>query len=151
MVLLINYYIHMSLHLTGFAESFSVNPNSLKVHRTTPRFAFECQIETFARTESDFNRMRIEWVGTFSSVPGVFHIQNRGNTYNPLPGYSILVVDTNSFFIDRFPDTYWCRAIFISQNGSEVTVATSEPGLLMIDGEGMYVLIYLFAYPYLFA
>ena len=116
-----------------------MNPKSLTVHRTTPRFAFECQIDTFARTESDFNRMRIEWVGVFSSVPEVFHTQDSENTFNPLPGYSILVVDTNDLFIDSFPDTYWCRAIFITQNGLEVIVATSEPGLLMIDAEGVYV------------
>jgi len=129
----------MLLYAIGFANSFSVNPMSIMLDRSRTRFAFECQIDTFAETESDFQRMRIEWHGRFSSATGfeVSEIQDSQNIFNPLPGYSILVVDTFNIPIDMFPDQYWCRAVFILQNGSEVTVATSEPGLLIIDGEGM--------------
>ena len=102
------------------------------VHRTTQRFAFECQIDTFARNESDLNRTRIEWECAFSNTPDVYEFQDRQNVFNPLPGYSILVVDIVDIPIDMFPDIYWCIAIFILQNGTEVIVATSEPGMLIL-------------------
>jgi len=126
------------LYAIGFADSFSVNPMSIMLDRFRTRFAFECQIDTFAEIESDFHRMRIEWHGRFSNATEVemSEIQGSQEILNPLPGYSILVVDTIDTPIDMFPDQYWCRAIFILQNGSEVTVATSEPGLLII-GEGV--------------
>ena len=111
---------------------------SLSVHRTTTRFAFECEINIFARNESDFNRTRIEWEGAFSSTPDDYQIQDNQNVFNPLPGYSILVVDANGLPIDMFPDRYRCIAVFTSQDGSEVITATSEIGLLIIDGEGNY-------------
>ena len=132
------YIMYTAFYVTGFADNFSVNPMSLTVHITALRFAFECQIDTFARNENDFNRMRIEWEGAFSNMSEVFHTQDSENTFNPLPGYSILVVDTNDSFMDRdmFPDRYRCRAVFISQDGMEVTVATSDLGFLIIDDEG---------------
>ena len=103
------------------------------VHRTTCRFAFECQIDTFARNESDLNRTRIEWEGAFSSAPDDYQIQDSQNVFSPLPGYSILVIDTNDQPIDMFPDTYRCIVIYILQDGTEVIVATSEPGMLIVD------------------
>ena len=127
-------YIHICC--IGFADSFSLNPMSLSVRRTTTRFAFECEIEVFARDESDFNRTRIEWEGASSSTPNLYQIQDNQNVFSPLSGYSVLVVDTNGVLIDMFPDRYRCRAVFTLQNGSEVTAATSEPGLLIIDDEG---------------
>ena len=99
------------------------------VHRTTQRFAFECQIDTFAR---NVNGTRIEWECAFSNAPDVYEIQDHKNVFNPLPGYSILVVDIVDIPIDMFPDIYRCIAIFILQNGTEVIVATSEPGMLIL-------------------
>ena len=114
---------------TGFADSFSVNPQSLSVDRAACRFAFECQIDTFAVNQS---RARIEWEAAFSNAPDDYQIQDRQNVYNPLPGYSILVIDTNDLTIDNFRDIYRCMAVFILQDGSDVVV-TSEPGRLIID------------------
>ena len=110
-----------------------VNPINVSVDNDTCRFAFECQIDTFAENKSDLNRARIEWEGAFSTVPDVYHTQDSQYVYNPLPGHSILVIDTNNLPIDNFPDIYRCIAVFILQNGSEVTVATSEPGMLILD------------------
>ena len=128
--------MHAPIPHAGFADSFSLNPMSLPVHRTTTRFAFECEIDVFARNESDFNRTRIEWEGASSSAPDLYQTQDNQNVFNPLPGYSILVIDTNGLLIDMFPDRYRCIAVFTLQDGSEVIAATSEPGLLIIDGEG---------------
>ena len=120
------------VHVIGFADSFSVNPKSLSVHGATQRFAFECQIDTFARNESDLNRTRIEWESAFSRAD-IYEIQDRQNVFSPLPGYSILVVDIVDSSIDMFPDMYRCIAVFTLQNGTEVIVATSEPGMLIVD------------------
>ena len=106
------------------------------MHRTVPRFAFECEIDVFTRNESDVNRTRIDWEGAFSATPDLYQIQDNQTVFSPLPGYSILVVDTNGSTIDNFPDRYRCIAVFTLQNGSEVIVATSELGLLMMDDEG---------------
>jgi len=132
-------YMFMLLYAIGFADSFSVNPMSITLVRSRTRFAFECQIDTFAETESDFHQMRIKWYGRFSNATEfeISEIPGSQEILNPLPGYSILVVDTFNIAIDMFPNQYWCGAVFILQNGSEVTVATSEPGLLIIDSEGM--------------
>ena len=109
---------------------------SLLVHRTTTRFAFECEIDVFGRNESDFNRTRIEWEGASSGAPDLYQTQDNQNVFSPLPGYSILVINTNGLLIDMFPDRYRCIAVFTLQDGSEAIAATSEPGLLIIDGEG---------------
>ena len=132
-------YIHITyvhVYFTGFADSFSIHPMSLSVHRNTLRFAFECQIDVFAENEDDLNRTRIEWEGAFLSAPDVYQIQDSQNVYNPLPGYSILVVDTLDLPIDLLPGRYRCIAVFTLQNGSEVVAATSEPGMLILQEEG---------------
>ena len=103
------------------------------VHTATLRFAFECQIDTFASNESDLNRTRIEWESAFSSAPDNYQIQDHQNVFSPLPGYSILVIDTNNMPIDMFPDIYRCIVVYILQDGTEVVVATSEPGMLILD------------------
>jgi len=127
------------IYFLGFADNFSVHPTSLSVHRTAARFAFECEINVFARNESDVSRMRIDWEGAFSTAPDLYQIQNNLTVFSPLPGYSIFVVDTNGLTIDMFPDRYRCLAVFTLLNGSEVIAATSELGLLTMDDEGNYL------------
>ena len=131
---------------TGFADSFSINPMSLSVHGSSTRFAFECKIDVFARNEADFNRARIQWEAAFSTTPNDYSTQDDQNVFSPLPGYSILVVDTNDLSIDAFPDRYRCIAVFTLQDGSEVIATTSEPGLLIIDDEGNHPIHYTYAY-----
>jgi len=116
----------------GFDSSFLRDPENLTVYLDTSRYAFECQIATFASTEDDLNLMRIEWDGAIESS-GDFQLQHSQFSYSPLPGYSIFVRDINSSF-DSFPNRYRCRAVFTLPNGSNMTVATSKvANIILID------------------
>ena len=121
--------------MLGFADNFSVNPKNLTVFVNSPRIAFECQINTFAETEDDFNLMRIEWESTNSSAPNDFTTITQGMILNPLPGYSVLIIDTMDVTSEL--DVYRCQAVFMLSNRTNITMATSDSAYLNLDDDPM--------------
>ena len=121
--------------MLGFADNFSVNPKNLTVFVNSPRIAFECRINTFAETEDDFNLMRIEWESANSSAPNDFTTITQGMILNPLPGYSVLIIDTMDVTSEL--DVYRCQAVFMLSNGTNITMATSDLAYLNLDDDPM--------------
>ncbi|XP_065905337.1 hemicentin-1-like isoform X3 [Dysidea avara] len=124
-----------TVYAVGFADNFSVNPKNLTVFVNSPRIAFECQINTFAETEDDFNLMRIEWESTNSSAPNDFTTITQGMILNPLPGYSVLIIDTMDVTSEL--DVYRCQAVFMLSNRTNITMATSDSAYLNLDDDPM--------------
>ena len=117
----------------GFADSFSVHPKNLTVYVDTSRIAFECRINTFAGTEEDFNLMQIEWESANSTVPDDFSAATKGMVVTPLPGYSVLIIETTSVATEL--DVYRCQAIFTLSNGTNITAAISDSAYLNLDND----------------
>lgn len=119
----------------GFADNFSVNPKNLTVYVNSPRIAFECRINTFAKTEDNFDLMRIEWESANSTAPDDFSPVTQGMTFDPLPGYSVLIIDTMD--VGSELDVYRCLAVFTLSNGTNITMAMSDSAYLNLDDDPM--------------
>lgn len=96
------------------------------MYSDTSRVAFECRIDTFVATADDGTRLSIVWEGSNGSGDP-FATLSIGNTFSPLPGYSVFVVDGN---IDTLPVMFRCQAMFSPVMGDNMTVATSDVAYL---------------------
>ena len=103
----------------GFADNFSVHPENFTIFSDTMRVAFECRINTFVATQDDANRLNIVWEGSSSNDT---FIMLSSDIFNPLPGYSVLVMD----YDDTLPVMFRCQAMFTPLVGPDMVVATSE-------------------------
>jgi len=121
--------------VVGFVDNFSVNPKNLTVYVNSPRIAFECRINTFAETIADFDLMWIQWEATNFTTPDDFNPVTQGMIINPLPGYSVLIIDTMD--VTNELDVYHCLAVFKLSNGTNITVATSDSAYLNLDNDPM--------------
>jgi len=75
--------------------------------------------------------MTIKWDGAMENSEE-FQLQDSQFIYNPLPGYSIFVIDINNTPFGLLPNRYRCRAVFTLPNGSNITVATSEVAFILL-------------------
>jgi len=92
------------------------------VFSDTARVAFECRINTFVASEDDISRLTIIWQG--SSDGSSFSDFSNNTVFNPLPGYSVFVMDIID--INTLPVMFRCQAVFRPVTGGDMTIATSS-------------------------
>ena len=126
----------------GFADDFSIHPENFTIHSDTTRVAFECRINTFIATQNDSSRLLIVWEG--SSANDTFTMFSGDDIFNPVPGYSILVMD----YDDTLPVMFRCQAVFTPLMGDDMVIATSEVAYIInitdILGECYCCNVYLY-------
>ena len=125
--------LHLFVNTVGFADNFSVHPKNFTLYSDTARVAFECRINAFVATESDTSRLSIVWEGS-NDPDGLFTVlTDDTNTFSPLPGYSIFVMDGN---LDTLPGILHCQAM-LSMSGEDMVVATSAVAYIVNTTEGL--------------
>ena len=114
--------LYLFVNTVGFADNFSVHPENFTLYSDTARVAFECRINTFVATECDNSLLSIVWEGSDDPDGSFTALTINANTFSPLPGYSIFVMDSN---LNSLPGMLRCQAV-LSLPGEDMVVATSE-------------------------
>ena len=117
----------------GFADNFSIHPKNFTLYSDTSRVAFECRIDAFVADEMDGSRLRILWEGSDGSNDSFTELASN-STFSPLTGYSIFVMDNG---LDVLPVMVRCRAVFVTEVGENMIVATSEIAYIVNATEGL--------------
>ena len=125
--------LYLFVNTVGFADNFSVHPENFTLYSDTARVAFECRINTFVATECDNSLLSIVWEGSDDPDGSFTELTDDTNIFNPLPGYSIFVMDGN---LDTLPGIIRCQAM-LSMSGEDMVAATSEVAYIVNTTEGL--------------